>query len=116
MEEMQDVKKRNRNKAEITEIDSAFQSLSRRFEDVELLASNKERVAMNLIRRPCRPADCRNEGRTGLPYRESVLSAIVRQQSKEEIGVAEARPSDIANEFVTFDYFCRRFPMNFIIN
>ena len=45
-----------------------------------------------------------------------MLSTVVGQQSKEEIGIAEARPGNVADEFVTFDYFRRRFPMDFVIN
>jgi hypothetical protein len=45
-----------------------------------------------------------------------VLNTVVRKQSKKEIGIAEARPANVADEFVTFDYFRGRFPMDLVIH
>src|SRR5215467_10052252 len=102
MKEMQDVKKRNRNKPEIAEIDCAFQSLPHRFENVKLLGSNKKGVAMKIIRRSCWAAECSNKSRARLSYPESLLRTVVRHQPKEKISITEPRPGDVASVFVMF--------------
>src|SRR6266545_732108 len=109
---MEHVKKRDRDKAEIAEVDGAFKASAQGLQRIEFLRPDEKCIAVA----PRRPTDRTRQRWAFLTYRKFMLRAVLRQQGEEKICVPEPRPRNIAGKLVSFRRFRRRFTADLVVD